>query len=203
MSLGQEYISVICIMPIAALFHVIALFYVLLWFMLSGLSLLVGVNFTLKCFWRSMFYNSTISYWLYISIIEIIYHLYLCHSCEAWKRMANIQKAWSRLFSGTVGSVLWNCIVFWPAEHGMFSTPKRTKIYGVSLSSLNSTTSLLPLLIIERLKLQYVEPVVDRLDPKHCIRYRLSRGATRYVDGKHYRVHSLTHLWDCLNCYVM
>ncbi|CAA2982323.1 mitochondrial import inner membrane translocase subunit TIM50-like [Olea europaea subsp. europaea] len=34
----------------------------------------------------------------------------------------------------------------------------------------------------------YVDPVVDMLDPKHCIRYRLSRGATRYVDGKHYRV---------------
>ncbi|GFZ12603.1 haloacid dehalogenase-like hydrolase (HAD) superfamily protein [Actinidia rufa] len=34
----------------------------------------------------------------------------------------------------------------------------------------------------------YVDPVVDRLDPKHCIRFRLSRGATRYQDGKHYRV---------------
>ncbi|XP_057474897.1 mitochondrial import inner membrane translocase subunit TIM50-like [Actinidia eriantha] len=33
----------------------------------------------------------------------------------------------------------------------------------------------------------YVDPVVDRLDPKHCIRFRLSRGATRYQDGKHYR----------------
>ncbi|XP_052178754.1 mitochondrial import inner membrane translocase subunit TIM50 isoform X2 [Diospyros lotus] len=33
----------------------------------------------------------------------------------------------------------------------------------------------------------YVDPVVDRLDPKHCIRYRLSRSATRYQDGKHYR----------------
>ncbi|KAK6133004.1 hypothetical protein DH2020_033295 [Rehmannia glutinosa] len=33
----------------------------------------------------------------------------------------------------------------------------------------------------------YVDPVVERLDTKHCIRYRLSRGATRYVDGKHYR----------------
>ncbi|KAA8523557.1 hypothetical protein F0562_009980 [Nyssa sinensis] len=33
----------------------------------------------------------------------------------------------------------------------------------------------------------YVDPIVDRLDSKHCIRYRLSRGATRYKDGKHYR----------------
>ncbi|KZV29515.1 hypothetical protein F511_00793 [Dorcoceras hygrometricum] len=33
----------------------------------------------------------------------------------------------------------------------------------------------------------YVDPVVERLDPKHCIRYRLSRGATRYTDGKHFR----------------
>ncbi|KAK4491777.1 hypothetical protein RD792_002552 [Penstemon davidsonii] len=33
----------------------------------------------------------------------------------------------------------------------------------------------------------YVDPVMERLDPKHCIRYRLSRGDTRYVDGKHYR----------------
>lgn len=33
----------------------------------------------------------------------------------------------------------------------------------------------------------YVDPVIERLDPKHCIRYRLSRGATRYQDGKHYR----------------
>ncbi|KAL2473111.1 Mitochondrial import inner membrane translocase subunit TIM50 [Forsythia ovata] len=33
----------------------------------------------------------------------------------------------------------------------------------------------------------YVDPVIETLDPKHCVRYRLSRGATRYVDGKHYR----------------
>ncbi|KAK9052078.1 hypothetical protein SSX86_028706 [Deinandra increscens subsp. villosa] len=33
----------------------------------------------------------------------------------------------------------------------------------------------------------YVDPIVDRLDEKHCIRYRLSRAATRYQDGKHYR----------------
>ncbi|XP_057980215.1 mitochondrial import inner membrane translocase subunit TIM50 [Malania oleifera] len=33
----------------------------------------------------------------------------------------------------------------------------------------------------------YVDPVVDRLDKKQCIRYRLSRAATRYQDGKHYR----------------
>ncbi|KAL2476009.1 Mitochondrial import inner membrane translocase subunit TIM50 [Abeliophyllum distichum] len=33
----------------------------------------------------------------------------------------------------------------------------------------------------------YVDPVVEKLDPKNCIRYRLSRGATRYVDGKHFR----------------
>lgn len=33
----------------------------------------------------------------------------------------------------------------------------------------------------------YVEPVIERLDHKQCIRYRLSRPATRYQDGKHYR----------------
>ncbi|KAL8228906.1 hypothetical protein R6Q57_013806 [Mikania cordata] len=33
----------------------------------------------------------------------------------------------------------------------------------------------------------YVDPIVDRLDGNHCIRYRLSRAATRYQDGKHYR----------------
>ncbi|PPS19674.1 hypothetical protein GOBAR_AA00893 [Gossypium barbadense] len=33
----------------------------------------------------------------------------------------------------------------------------------------------------------YVDPVCERLDTKHCIRYRLSRGATNYQDGKHYR----------------
>ncbi|KAI4389698.1 hypothetical protein MLD38_001897 [Melastoma candidum] len=33
----------------------------------------------------------------------------------------------------------------------------------------------------------YVDPVVERLDSKQCIRYRLSRGATKYQDGKHYR----------------
>lgn len=34
----------------------------------------------------------------------------------------------------------------------------------------------------------YVDPVVDRLDEKHClISYRLSRSATRYQDGVHYR----------------
>ncbi|PWA74495.1 HAD-like domain-containing protein [Artemisia annua] len=33
----------------------------------------------------------------------------------------------------------------------------------------------------------YVDPIVERLDTKHVIRYRLSRAATRYQDGKHYR----------------
>ncbi|MFQ6641999.1 hypothetical protein Gotur_016040, partial [Gossypium turneri] len=33
----------------------------------------------------------------------------------------------------------------------------------------------------------YVDPVCERLDTAHCIRYRLSRGATKYQDGKHYR----------------
>lgn len=33
----------------------------------------------------------------------------------------------------------------------------------------------------------YVDPVVDRLDPKGNIRHRLSRVATKYENGKHYR----------------
>uniref|UniRef100_A0A2P2KK22 Mitochondrial import inner membrane translocase subunit TIM50 n=1 Tax=Rhizophora mucronata TaxID=61149 RepID=A0A2P2KK22_RHIMU len=33
----------------------------------------------------------------------------------------------------------------------------------------------------------YVDPVVERLDTNHCIRYRLSRSATKYQEGKHYR----------------
>lgn len=33
----------------------------------------------------------------------------------------------------------------------------------------------------------YVDPVLERLDQKGCIRYRLSRAATRYMNGKHYR----------------
>ncbi|KAM0845954.1 hypothetical protein ACQ4PT_056000 [Festuca glaucescens] len=33
----------------------------------------------------------------------------------------------------------------------------------------------------------YVDPVIDRLDTKGCILYRLSRPATKYQDGKHYR----------------
>ncbi|GMH25234.1 hypothetical protein Nepgr_027077 [Nepenthes gracilis] len=33
----------------------------------------------------------------------------------------------------------------------------------------------------------YVDPVIERLDQKQCIRYRLSRSATKYQDGKHYR----------------
>jgi import inner membrane translocase subunit TIM50 len=33
----------------------------------------------------------------------------------------------------------------------------------------------------------FVDPVIDRLDQKGCIRYRLSRPATKYIDGKHYR----------------
>ncbi|KAG2678233.1 hypothetical protein I3843_12G136000 [Carya illinoinensis] len=33
----------------------------------------------------------------------------------------------------------------------------------------------------------FVDPVVERLDPKHCIRYRLSKGATKYQNGIHYR----------------
>ncbi|KAK4751576.1 hypothetical protein SAY87_005058 [Trapa incisa] len=34
----------------------------------------------------------------------------------------------------------------------------------------------------------YVDPVVERLDSEQRIRYKLSRGATKYQDGKHYRV---------------
>ncbi|GAB2233092.1 hypothetical protein Droror1_Dr00002307 [Drosera rotundifolia] len=34
----------------------------------------------------------------------------------------------------------------------------------------------------------YVDPVIDILDEKHCIRYRLSRAATKYQNGKHYRI---------------
>ncbi|XP_014502809.1 mitochondrial import inner membrane translocase subunit TIM50 [Vigna radiata var. radiata] len=33
----------------------------------------------------------------------------------------------------------------------------------------------------------FVDPVIERLDTKHCIRYRLSRPATKYQDGKHFR----------------
>ncbi|KAK4767792.1 hypothetical protein SAY87_002933 [Trapa incisa] len=33
----------------------------------------------------------------------------------------------------------------------------------------------------------YVDPVIERLDSEQRIRYRLSRGATKYQDGKHYR----------------
>ncbi|PKI77514.1 mitochondrial import inner membrane translocase subunit TIM50 [Punica granatum] len=33
----------------------------------------------------------------------------------------------------------------------------------------------------------YVDPVVERLDGKQCIRYKLNRSATKYQDGKHYR----------------
>ncbi|RZR74023.1 hypothetical protein BHM03_00031138, partial [Ensete ventricosum] len=37
---------------------------------------------------------------------------------------------------------------------------------------------------------QYVDPVLERLDQKGCIRFRLSRAATKYVNGKHFRVFS-------------
>ncbi|URE43619.1 TBC1 domain family member [Musa troglodytarum] len=33
----------------------------------------------------------------------------------------------------------------------------------------------------------YVDPVLERLDQKGCIRFRLSRAATKYVNGKHFR----------------
>uniref|UniRef100_A0A0E0FTI0 Mitochondrial import inner membrane translocase subunit TIM50 n=1 Tax=Oryza nivara TaxID=4536 RepID=A0A0E0FTI0_ORYNI len=33
----------------------------------------------------------------------------------------------------------------------------------------------------------YVDPVIERLDPKGCVRHRLSRVATKYENGKHYR----------------
>nr|CAB3474338.1 unnamed protein product [Digitaria exilis] len=35
---------------------------------------------------------------------------------------------------------------------------------------------------------KYVDPVVDRLDPKGNVRHRLSRVATKYEHGKHYRM---------------
>jgi import inner membrane translocase subunit TIM50 len=34
----------------------------------------------------------------------------------------------------------------------------------------------------------YVDPVIERLDPKGCVQHRLSRVATKYENGKHYRV---------------
>ena len=43
------------------------------------------------------------------------------------------------------------------------------------------------------LHVQYVDPVVDRLDPKGNIRHRLSRVATKYENGKHYRVCGILH----------
>ncbi|KAH9318342.1 hypothetical protein KI387_020111, partial [Taxus chinensis] len=33
----------------------------------------------------------------------------------------------------------------------------------------------------------YVDPIMEKLDQKGCVRYRLSRDATQYVNGKHYR----------------
>jgi import inner membrane translocase subunit TIM50 len=33
----------------------------------------------------------------------------------------------------------------------------------------------------------YVDPVIERLDPKGCVQHRLSRVATKYENGKHYR----------------
>ncbi|XP_002990724.2 mitochondrial import inner membrane translocase subunit TIM50 [Selaginella moellendorffii] len=33
----------------------------------------------------------------------------------------------------------------------------------------------------------YVDPILERLDQKGCIRYRLARDATNYLDGKHFR----------------
>ncbi|KAF3453322.1 hypothetical protein FNV43_RR03762 [Rhamnella rubrinervis] len=33
----------------------------------------------------------------------------------------------------------------------------------------------------------YVDPIIDRLDGKHCIRYRLGKAATKYQDGQHFR----------------
>ncbi|KAK1317436.1 Mitochondrial import inner membrane translocase subunit TIM50 [Acorus calamus] len=33
-----------------------------------------------------------------------------------------------------------------------------------------------------------VDPILERLDQKGCVRHRLARTATRYLDGKHYRV---------------
>ncbi|XP_047055834.1 mitochondrial import inner membrane translocase subunit TIM50-like [Lolium rigidum] len=33
----------------------------------------------------------------------------------------------------------------------------------------------------------YVDPIMERLDPKFCVRHRLSRVATKYENGKHYR----------------
>ncbi|CAB4278196.1 unnamed protein product [Prunus armeniaca] len=33
----------------------------------------------------------------------------------------------------------------------------------------------------------YVDPVMERLDTKHCVRYRLGKAATKYQNGKHYR----------------
>ncbi|EOY12057.1 Haloacid dehalogenase-like hydrolase superfamily protein isoform 4 [Theobroma cacao] len=47
----------------------------------------------------------------------------------------------------------------------------------------------------------YVDPVCERLDPNHYIRFRLSRAATKYQDGKHYRVLSVRKIirGECRN----
>lgn len=47
--------------------------------------------------------------------------------------------------------------------------------------------------------LQYVDPIMDRLDPKGCVRYRLYRDATHYTHGKHMRVRASL---PCLSLYA-
>lgn len=101
---------------------------------------------------------------------------------EARERLANSQKTWSWCFLGTAGSVLWNCRIFWWAEYGNLI------IHLLSWSSQLFYFNHCYHYCAFYWYVQFVDPVVERLDPKHCIRYRLSKGATKYQNGNHYRV---------------
>lgn len=74
-------------------------------------------------------------------------------------------------------------IVVYSDQLSMVSFSELTIHFYLQLCNLHETL----------LHVQYVDPVVDRLDPKGNIRHRLSRVATKYENGKHYRVCGILH----------
>lgn len=104
--------------------------------------------------------------------IEFYFHM-------VWKaryRLADFQKTWSWCLLGTFSSVLWNS-----------SVHRRTEYGNLILLYILYTFPCIRFPYICWF-VQFVDPVIERLDTKHCIRYRLSRPATKYQDGKHFRV---------------
>ncbi|OAY72264.1 Mitochondrial import inner membrane translocase subunit TIM50 [Ananas comosus] len=82
-----------------------------------------------------------------------------------------------------LGGGLSNCFFFLPQRDRGWRTFKRPGVEAF----LEHLAKFYEIVVYSDQLNMYVDPVVERLDQKGCIRYKLSRAATKYQNGKHYR----------------